>query len=511
MPEPTSGRRARTAERPWLTTVLVMVVAGNAAGAMIVEITAGRLLAPYFGMSLETWTTVIGVVLMGLALGHWAGGRLADAWPGRRAEALGLACLAGAVTTILILPVLTLVAGSLVAADVAVPTAIVLAGLAAFLVPSVTAGLVQPIATTLALEALGSGAGRVVGRMLAAGVAGAILGTFLAGFVLVAHLGSAGSLWLVAALNAILAALCLPAARQRAAAVGLAGTAGLVLATGTAPPGFAAPCTHESRYYCIGVFSGEERNLPGARLLRLDALTQSVNHEDPAYLAFSHLHWMDELVRHRFGAAPFASFFVGGGGYTLPRTWLARDPAHAVTVAELDPLVTAIAREQLWFVPGPATEILHQDARVALARLPDDRRFDVIVGDAFRDVALPAHLITDEFHALVARRLTADGFYVINIIDRVQPRRLVRSAVLTLRRRFAVVEVWHDAAAYQTADNINFIVYAAARPSGLASPHAATTAPKARWTRLDERPPAAWPAAVLLTDDFAPVERLLAR
>jgi spermidine synthase len=509
--EPSSGSLDRAWSRRHLAVVLVLVVAGNAAGAMIVEITAGRLLAPYFGMSLETWTTVIGVVLTGLALGHWAGGRLADARPERRAEALGLACLAGAVSTILVLPILNIVAGSLSAADVAVPTAIVATGFAAFLIPSLTAGLIQPIATTFALEVLGSRAGSVIGRMLAAGVMGAILGTFLAGFVLVAYLGSAGSIWLVAALNAGLAALFVPAFRQQVVAWALVAIAAFFMLSGWSLPGFATPCAYESRYYCIGVFSGEARNLPGARLLRLDALTQSVNLEAPAYLAFSHLQWMDELVRQRFAAEPFSAFFIGGGGYTLPRTWLARDPATAITVAELDPLVTTIAQERLWFEPGPATEILDMDARLALARMADDRRFDVIVGDAFRDVALPAHLITDEFHALVSLRLTADGFYVINIIDAVQPRRLVASAVETLRHRFPVVEVWYDAAAYQTSDSINFIVYASARPSGLQSPLEASSAPATTWARLTAPTVANNPGPVFLTDDFAPVERLLGR
>ena len=506
-----SLRRGAAPDRRLLAAVLVLVVAGNAAGAMIVEIVAGRMLAPYFGMSIHTWTTVIGVVLSGLALGHWAGGRIADGYPEQRAVALGLACLAGAVTTILILPVVGLVAGGLSLSGVPPSTAIVVSGFAAFLIPSVMAGLVQPIATTFALEALGARAGQIVGRMLAAGVVGAILGTFLAGFVLISYLGTAGSIWLVAALNALLGVMLVTAARHRLAGVALFVFAAVFAATGTALPGFAAPCDAESRYHCIAVFSGEERNLPGARMLRLDALTHSVNDRDPQYLAFSHLQWMDELVRRRFEAAPFTAFFIGGGGYTLPRAWLARDPGQAMTIAELDPLVTSIARTRLWFSPGPATTILHMDARLALARLPQGRAFDVIVGDAFRDIALPAHLITDEFHELVRQRLAADGFYVLNLIDAVRSRRLVGSVVATLRRRFAVVEVWYDTAAYQTSDSINFIIYASSRPSGLESPHQSQSPPASRWARLASEAIDDLPGAMVLTDDLAPVERLLAR
>lgn len=497
--------------RQLLAAQLALVVAVNAAGAMIVEIVAGRMLAPYFGMSITTWTTIIGVVLTGLAIGHWAGGRVADAHPRNRAAALGLACLAGAVTNVLILPLVNIVAGSLAAAGVSLSTAIVVTGFAAFLLPSLAAGLVQPIATTLGLEVLGTGAGRLVGRMLAAGVVGAILGTFAAGFVLIAYLGSAGSIWLVAALNALLGALLLTTRRLRALCLGLLVIALGCAATGTTPPGFAAPCDQESRYFCISVIPGERLGLPGSRALRIDALTHSVNHPDPNYLHFSHLQWVDELVRRRFAGRIFSSYFVGGGGFTLPRAWIARHPANEVVVAELDPAVTAVAAAQLWFEPGPATRILHTDARVALERELADASFDVIVGDAFRDLAMPAHLITSEFHALVANRLAPGGFYVLNVIDRVTSKRLVASVVRTLRRHFAEVEVWYEMGEYQTSTYANFIIYGAARATGLSAPFDATTAPATRWARLEPGSLATVADAIVLSDDHAPVERLLRR
>jgi MFS family permease len=491
-----------------LAAVLVLVVALNAAGAMIVEIVAGRLLAPYFGMSLYSWTTVIGVVLTGLALGHWLGGRLADAHPGHRRALLGLACLAGAATTVLVLPLVAIAAGVADAFGLPPAGGVLVTGFVAFLLPSVAAGLVQPIATTFGLEALGAGAGRTVGRMLAAGVVGAIAGTFLAGFVLVAYLGSAGAIWLVAAVNALLAALLLAAGRLRLAGIGGFLVAGGFAATGAAPPLLGTPCEQESAYYCISVLPGERIDLPGARLMRLDALPHSLNAPDPARLEFSHLQLVDELVRARLGDRPFASFLVGGGGYTLPRAWLARDPANAVTVAELDPLVTEIAMAEMWFAPGSATRVLHEDARVALARAPGDRRYDVIVGDAFRDIAVPVHLVTDEFHALVRERLAPEGFYVLNVIDAVGPRRLASSIARTLEERFAVVEMWVETAEVQTSDFANFLVYASAVPSGLASPFRSVTEPVRRFERTAAR--AMGEAGVVrLTDDYAPVERLM--
>jgi pimeloyl-ACP methyl ester carboxylesterase len=74
-------------------------------GALLVlEIVAGRLLAPTLGVSLYTWTSVIGVVLAGVSLGNYLGGRLADRRPTR--STLGLVYLAAAASSLLVLVVL---------------------------------------------------------------------------------------------------------------------------------------------------------------------------------------------------------------------------------------------------------------------------------------------------------------------------------------------------------------------------------------------------------------------
>ncbi len=65
--------------------VHLAAVAVTAACGLVVEIVAGRMLAPYLGMSLYTWTAIIAVVLAGFSGGHWVGGRVA-ACPGRQAE-----------------------------------------------------------------------------------------------------------------------------------------------------------------------------------------------------------------------------------------------------------------------------------------------------------------------------------------------------------------------------------------------------------------------------------------
>ncbi|HEY5871876.1 MAG TPA: fused MFS/spermidine synthase, partial [Gaiellaceae bacterium] len=80
-------------ERPG-SLALGALVFGAGLGALATEITASRLLAPYFGSSTIGWANLIGIVLGALALGYWLGGRLADRRPEPRL--LGLIVLASA-------------------------------------------------------------------------------------------------------------------------------------------------------------------------------------------------------------------------------------------------------------------------------------------------------------------------------------------------------------------------------------------------------------------------------
>src|SRR5689334_13872527 len=86
--------------------IAYLVVFVSSCCTLILELVAGRILAPFIGVSLYTWTSIIGVVLAGISLGNYLGGRVADTWPQRKT--LGFLLAAGGLASLAILPLISI-------------------------------------------------------------------------------------------------------------------------------------------------------------------------------------------------------------------------------------------------------------------------------------------------------------------------------------------------------------------------------------------------------------------
>lgn len=474
------------------------------AAAMTVEIVAARMLAPLIGMTVYSWTAVITVVLAGLSLGHWLGGRIADGPAARHGHwvfGLTLATAAASLAPVaLIQPIADLV---FALAPGWMLSVVGLAGLGFFL-PSLLAGTITPIVTTMAVAERPDHAGAVIGRMYALGAAGAILGTAGAGFALLQWIGSNGSLALVSVAELGVAALY--AGRDRISVAG--GVVGLGLLVGAGVAASApAYCQLESRYHCLDVVDTSSWAGFPSRGLLMDGWVQSIEPADGSgRLAIDAHAFLDAWADRRFPPdAAWSAFFIGGGGNSLPDRWTERWPGATATVAELDPAVTRLAAAEGFFRPNDRIVVRHADARTELKTRT--ARFDLIFSDAYNGHTMPAHLVGLEFHRLVAARLTDRGVYALNVHDWRGEPRFLAALVRTLRRVFPEVTVWSSGQAIRPGRRAHFNVLAAHAPIGRAD--LTERLGDRVWRPLEMM--AGPSAAPLLTDDYAPVDRLTLR
>ncbi|WP_305968383.1 MULTISPECIES: fused MFS/spermidine synthase [unclassified Mameliella] len=489
----------------WL---MILLQATVSAASMVVEIVAGRMIAPYVGMSLYTWTAIIAVVLAGLSVGHWWGGRIAVLETGRALRRAAWCMVAAALATAGASLLLRATAGPVLGALTHPLAAITAISSLAFFLPSLFAGVPAPILSVAAMRGRQKSE-QALGAMFAAGAVGAIAGTLLAGFLFVAWLGSVASLTVIAAVYAVSALACLAlAGASRGQWVTAGGTLALALLLTVSALRLPAVCDRESSYFCIRTVQLSENAEAPVRLMVLDHLAHGISaREDPRVMFTDHTAMLDALPRMRIGDRDFTSFHIGGGSYSVPRAWADRG-ITGITVAEIDPEVTARAVADFWFDPDTVT-VLHRDARIALR--DSAAPFDVIIGDAFTDIAVPEHLVTREFFELVRDRLAPEGVFAMNLIDSTDRLDALAAIVETLRAVFPSVEVWTEARPPEPGERRIFVLLAGAQDSPVST--ITTRAPQEiRFAALgpefiDSVLTAKEP--MVLTDDHAPVSRLM--
>jgi spermidine synthase len=152
---------------------------------------------------------------------------------------------------------------------------------------------------------------------------------------------------------------------------------------------------------------------------------------DAEHLEFSYVRRIRDVVDVVFPVRrPLRVVHVGGGGGTYARYLAATRTESRSELIEVDPLVVDVARRHLGLQSSPRLKVHQGDARTrVVGRL--DASADVVVGDAFVDGLVPAHLATEEFTRHVARVLADGGLYVLNVID-APPQYIARRIAATL-------------------------------------------------------------------------------
>jgi MFS family permease len=470
----------------------------TSAAVLVLEIMAGRLMAPFLGVTLETFTGIIGTVLAGIALGSWVGGRAADRYDPR--GLLGPVLVVGGLGAVAAPPIVDALGPAMRAGG---PIEIVLLTVLGFFLPAAVLSTVTPIVVKIRLHDLAE-TGSVVGSYSATATAGAIFGTFVTGFLLVATLPSRPILWVVGGLL-IGGGVAVTARPSR--------SSGLVRLLVVAVPSVGllqlvpSPCDTETAYYCARITTEPDRAT--ARVLWLDTLRHSyVDLADPTYLGFRYARLFGDVFTTRLPQGAVDGLYVGGGGFTLPRYLDALHPGGRHLALELDPSLVDLAQNELGLSLDGPIEVAIGDARLTLEDAPDDG-FDVVIGDAFGGPSVPWHLTTREFVSAIRTKLRDGGIYILNMID-YPPLGFATAEAATIASVFDHLLVLAPREYLDGEDGGNFVIAGSDAPFDATAISALSRDRQEPAIALTGPDAVAWiGGADVLTDDFAPVDQLI--
>ena len=513
-------------------TLLPILIPGatvffSSACIMTLELVAGRLIARYLGSSLYTWTAVIGVVLLGITVGNYLGGRIADRFPARKALAVLLACSSAACVATIVLH--NLVGHWLLLWYFRWPIRVFTHVFVVFFIPSTLLGTISPVVAKIALDQ-GLPTGRTVGDIYAWGAAGSILGTFLTGFYLIAAMGTIAIIWTVGAallLIAILywarlwvlylwAAILIVLMTMAMAPADWAKTAGTSLALRKqSDPSIIYE--DESEYCYISVrqlsTSPDRREFVQDKLKHSEIIMGDINN-----LQYPYTHIYAAITRGlSINKDKLAVMVVGGGGYVYPRYIEKNWPGSRVDVAEIDPGVTKAATQAFGLERNTTINTFTMDARnyvdellKKIQKADKTPRYDFIYEDAINDYSVPYQLVTKEFNDKIYKILKDDGAYMLNLIDIFDSGQFLGAIINTVQQTFPNVYVLSKDAPRNMRNT--FVIVAAKQKINLQKILKKYKTDVDMWCLNDAEINSLKQKAhqIVLTDDYAPVENMLA-
>ncbi len=409
-----------------LYLVVIVFVSGGA--VLAVELLGTRILGPFYGVSLFLWSALITVTLVALSVGYAVGGRWADRGP-RFSHLCYL--IAGAGAWLLVLPWLRMPALE-IAETIGLRFAVLAAAFLLFAPPLTLLGMVSPYAIRLRASSLGE-VGRTAGDLYAVSTIGGVIAALLTGFFLIPSIGVGrltylvGLTLLVTALVGLVGARRTAAASTTLAALLVLGALGLRVVWSGANPERGLITVEQSAYAEIRVVEQDD-----ARYLLIDGGTHSIVDSRTYESRFPYVHVLD-VTRYLF-PGPRDLLVIGLGGGSVVKEFGRH--GWRIDAVEIDRAVTEIAYRDFGLDVSEA-DVFHMDGRRYLRAT--DKKYDLIVVDAFGSSSIPFHLVTRESFALMAARLQPDGVLAINVESIGWRDLLVRSLAATLRQEFSRV------------------------------------------------------------------------
>ena len=388
-------------------STVYLFAAIEGATVMAVELMSARMLAPYFGSSLYVWSTVIGITLLSLAIGYYAGGRLGDRYT--QLNTIHWVLLSASLFLVLMPSSSQWFTTVLMGLDMQV--AVVVVSLFLILPPLLFLGMVPTLLIRF-LTATVDNSGATTGKVFTISSASGILALPILGFFIIPAFGLSGPTILIGFLVGMIPFVQLIAQKKYLSLLFVI----LILFS------FSKPVL-ESSAKDVKVLSFSEgllgqvlvadvfKNSAGAstndRILFINRMGQTnINGNTQTsnwnYIPFS------TAVASKLPARSKA-LLLGLGGGSIANA-LRGGLQMEVDAIELDPRIAKVATN--YFNLNPAVKVIVDDARHYVETTK--KTYDLLFFDLFKGESQPPHVLTLECFQRAKSLLNANGLIIIN-------------------------------------------------------------------------------------------------
>jgi spermidine synthase len=422
---------------------------------MAIEMSASRLVAPFFGTSLLVWTNIIGIIMASLAFGYYMGGKLAD----KRPEVSLLYKIIGvAGIFILIIPFLaTPVMSKAAEFSVSIFLGSLLGVLLLFVIPFMLLGMVTPFIVRLCARELDN-IGNIAGSVYSLSTVGSILGTYLPALLFIPLLGTRQTILIFAAILILTASIGI--FRIGRSGTSLVSLLIVLIAISVLPhevrsfstDGWNRCYEGESLYNYIQVHEAQVLKTDGSgtfskrRYLVLNEgfATHSIYDPESRSFPFVACVWdymggaLLPLVIESGKPTDVCIIGLAAGTVSKQMFYLYGEQTDlSIDGVEIDPEILKVGREY-FDMNESGLNAITGDGRVFLSK--QKKKYSLIVTDAYRQPYIPFHLTTREYFELVRDRLKDGGVMAINVGSTSEETDLFQSMISTIGAVFPNVD-----------------------------------------------------------------------
>jgi len=387
---------------------------------MAVELSATRLLAPTFGTSSIIWTIVIGLIMISLSLGNILGGRSADKH--NSMDRLYALIWAAAIYIALIpffgkyIIILSVTIFMWISPDNLIVSGSILSCLIIFSLPLVILGMVSPYLVKLGVTDINK-SGKTTGEIYALSTIGSIIGTFIPTFITIPLVGTSKTFLIF---SLILNLICLYYFASKKARLAKSVISSFIVLVLTVVP------FHDSYAFWKQniVYEGESLY----NYLQVTEDSKSVILSTNVAFGVQSIYKKNSTVTGMYyDYALMAPLFIkntdfnsnkdvlilGLGTGTYAKQIKYFFPNSKTDGVEIDPTIVELSKKYFNLKEDEAN-IFVNDGRTFL-NTNKDKKYDIIMVDAYHDITIPFHMSTREFFGLVKEALNPDGVIVVNI------------------------------------------------------------------------------------------------